>query len=630
MRICALRFFATAALSLTILISACSDDHTPTGGGGPDTTPPSVVSVTPVDEYHVNVLFNERMSVSAQSPNYYTIVQTGASRTSDASLVPDAAPQLTGVVLLNDEQTVAITTAFSMAGHQYTISIGQVEDLSGNRIETPIERPFMGSSDADVTPPELVRPTPEPGSSNLPLNTYVTMQFSEPLDFDSFWAGATWTVDGGGVVDAGSSNGLPEVSCYLYHHAPLELGTKYTISLHGIRDPAGNVMPDTQWSFVTVTSGDHTPPSLLSTSPINLETSVDVNTAISLNFSEPLLENFYRLTISPQTGGFTLGWDNDGKTITIHPLQALQDDQQYELSILDGGVSDLAGNGIVGLHTVVFSTGPALNNGSIGGTITGDPGSQAADPSGAVVMATQNQGSSLGAIANVEVKGNNTYLAGYLPDGVYYPLAVMDTNHDGYLSPLQGDAVGAYGVNSWPASQLPDSVVITGGNHATNISFSIFDPSAITGRVTYGGVQVEGQWTAYVGLFDTPGFDPSNSPVAVDVIQWPITNWRLLSFDDGFPDGTYYVGAVIDANMNGFYDPASDPAGFYGGINSPTPLNVQNGADFLDILLPLADPAPGLAAAPVVWPAEKHNAAFERILELLPEGDVKPRIDVSR
>src|SRR5678816_65062 len=70
-----------------LFLVTCSDDDTPVGGGPADTTPPSVESVTPVDTYHINVVFNETLARSAAEyeGNYRLVELAPTARASAAA-----------------------------------------------------------------------------------------------------------------------------------------------------------------------------------------------------------------------------------------------------------------------------------------------------------------------------------------------------------------------------------------------------------------------------------------------------------------------------------------------------------------------------------------------------------------
>jgi len=60
----------------TLLLLSCGDGGGPTGGGSVDETPPSIAAVTPVDELHFNIIFNEEVTKqSAQNERNYVLAQ---------------------------------------------------------------------------------------------------------------------------------------------------------------------------------------------------------------------------------------------------------------------------------------------------------------------------------------------------------------------------------------------------------------------------------------------------------------------------------------------------------------------------------------------------------------------------
>jgi hypothetical protein len=303
--------------------------------------------------------------------------------------------------------------------------------------------------------------------------------------------------------------------------------------------------------------------------------------------------------------------------VTFDPVSPLLDDQQYVITFTPGGVFDLVGNSIAGVHTIVFSTGSALETGTISGTVSGYPGSEASDPTGAFVFALDRsifQGD-FNILAVTKVAANDTYSLTHLGDGAYYIVAVLALDGD-------EEAMGGYGVNFDGSDLDPDSVVIAGGAHVGDIDFALFDPSTVSGTVTYSGSFAEGA-AVYVGLFDAVGFDPQNpgEPVLGTSAYWPTSpDWIMSTLGEPVPMGDYYVGAFLDANINGFYDVGEDPAGLYGGISSPTSIHLMSGSDFSGLTITLVDPLPGSPAITVAWRPPAHGKLPQRLNEFARRG----------
>jgi hypothetical protein len=231
-------------------------------------------------------------------------------------------------------------------------------------------------------------------------------------------------------------------------------------------------------------------------------------------------------------------------------------------------------------------------------------------------------GAEFNILGSTKVAANNTYTISHLPDGLYWLLSVLETSGDGILDPSDGDAVGAYGVNFATLDMNPDSVAVTEGSHVTGINFTMHDPSAITGTVTYTGA-VKGDYPVLVGLFDAIGFSPTDLPVAGTDAFGVAREWGFNTLDQPLPDGNYYVGAFMDTNTNGDLDPG-EPSGFYGGLPAPTAIHIANGNDISGIVIPISDPLTAAnSSVNVAWPAAKHNAAFQRMCDVVRQAQLQ-------
>lgn len=617
------RFFLVMFTAF-LAVAACSDDDDPTGGGPNDDVPPGISAVTPVDAYHVDVTFNEQVTRStAENEDNYSLIEA-ATPSPVSPREPAKAPgdpiAIAGATLKNDDRVVTLSTETSMAGLNVNLTVTGVSDVTGNGIQEPVTQGFLGSDTPDEAAPTILGRGPTPDATNIVLNPVVVVYFSEAL----FAAEHTWTYAGGEVAYTADIDGSILTLTPL---APLTNSTTYTVSVAGT-DYAGNTSPFSQWSFTTTAIEDHTPPTLVSTQPVNNAINVNVSANLLLTFSEAVNAELFDVTLVPDPGEGTATSSNGGKTITFDPVAPLLDNQQYVLTIYPNGVLDLAGNGIEHLHTVTFTTGSTLESGAITGTIAGDAGSAAADPTGATVFAADGVpfGDEFNILGSTTVAGNDTYTVSHLGDGTYYLIGVLDTNHDGNFEPGTGDAVGGYGIDVGTQDFEADSVVIDGGTHATGINFSIYDPSAITGLVTYSGVYSEGEYYAYVGLFEADGFDPQNpgEPIAFGDAYWPdFREWGISTIDQPIPDGDYYVGAFLDVIVNGGLDLGEEPIGLFGGDN-PQVVHIANGSDHSAIVIPLRDPLiPIHQAATIAWPARKHNPKLEHLLEMIRKAELK-------
>ncbi|UCG50817.1 MAG: Ig-like domain-containing protein [Candidatus Latescibacterota bacterium] len=590
-----------------------------------------VTSIIGVDAYHVEVTFDEALNKpSAERTDNYTIVEKAPSPTAtpqtDKESVTDAprsaSPGDTAwvatVVLQPGDKKVMITTHEAMSDVPYDIYIKGIRDVHGNQLAGTSAGTFTGSSDPDLTPPEIVAREPGPGATGVGTSQSFIVHFSEPMDFSSVYDAFSWTNGGGNVpftMDQDHANEFVFTPIQ-----SLELNTNYTVAFSSAAyDWAGNPLAPTSWSFRTTTVPDVTPPTLVSSIPVDGATNVSTESVLRLTFSEPIDPQSLDedgVMIAPSPGDGIPEWSNGGRTISFEPFEPLMDDTQYLMVIPQGEVRDLAGNGMEESVTIQFTTGSSLAIGRISGTVTGDPYStQADDPTGAIVLAPTttpfDNGEYIEIYGAAFVETDDTYMIEHLPDNWYFPFAIMDSNGDGELDPERGDAIGAYGIDIRMYDFDYDSVLIDNGNTVYDVNIPLIDAEAISGTVVYVGdlhTELLSSVPFFVGAFDTATFDTTGGFPEPDfgTDGGPITfypDWAIGMFDGGLMPGTYWVGAFMDVNYNSDFDPDTDPFGIY--MNTQTeewiPVTVENGVDAFGIEIYLDDPNGGLATRSSSW-----------------------------
>jgi hypothetical protein len=595
--------FLTATV-VVVFVAACGKDDT-TSPGPSDTTPPSIVMTSPDDVYHVTVTFDEEVSkTTAENPDNYLLVANGYSAAMMLG-VPGDTMRVTPV-LATDHRTVVISVYPAMVSLTMGLTTYGISDTHGNRMDTPDYRTFASGTDADQTPPQIFARSPAPGSTNAPIGAPVVIQFSEPVDKRNFlieWESGSGAVDYYLDVDGARITMTPR-------HL-LAYNDEQTISLLDVRDLIGNPMPGSTWSFVTTRVPDTTKPTVVTTSPKDHALNVDVTSNISITFSEPINQFQFDVAVNPGLPADGI-WSEDGKTFTLYPWAPLGEDQQYVVTVYPGGVTDLAGNTVASVTSAVFSTGSDLESGSISGAISGQPLTAAADPTGAIVVAGWYV-----PYAYTPVKANDTYLMSYLEDGSYGLFVFKDTNGDGDPAG-DGDALGAYGADPAAGDFDWDILQIDAGAHLGGIDFPLFDPSYVTGTVTYNGGYQPDYSIVYVGLFEKAGFDFFTSkPIAVSGVDSPYGGkWSFNNIDEQFADGDYYVGSFIDIDENGAPQHGIDPYGIYGGLVSPTIVHLSHGSDVLGAAIEISDPSPttsSLASTP--WRKREHSDKFQHLCD---------------
>ncbi len=604
--------YAITLLTATLGYWGCSDSPTDTNGGDVDSDPPVVSSVTATDYRHVVVVFSEAVDKpTAEHSNNYSFVEATLASTTEANdsrpgLVPGDDLDVDGATLGSDGKTVTLYTS-DQADADYNYSISGVKDLSGNEITTAATGTASGSVAPDNTAPTILARSPGVSETGVGIMQAIVVQFSEPVSPGNLVAAFSLTGPGGLVAVE-----MNQTTSNIYNFqalAALALNTTYTVTITtAITDYDGNnLAANAVWTFTTTSSTDNTPPTVLSTVPADGATNVTVGTDLTVQFSEDVSNSdLERVALSPDLGDGVLSWAANGRSFTFDPDQDMENNTQYTLLIPEGEIFDLAGNVLEESIVVVWTTGAALETGRISGIVSGDATSpEATSPEGAAVLASTDDlfGETDGP---PDIHGaafaaaNGSYSITNLDDNDYMIFSLLDSNGDGALDPMMGDALGMWGIT--PTDEIPDTVTVSGGSHEQNVSFQLYDFSVISGVVSYAGTEyLDGleSYDFHVGVFDTTGFDlgslgePAYGSESQSIVWQP--QYALGYFWESLDDGVYYVGAYLDVNTGDGegYNPAVDPAEFYQTGGELAPVTILNGSDGLDINLQLVDPVGG-------------------------------------
>ena len=213
-----------------------------------------------------------------------------------------------------------------------------------------------GTGSSDTTAPTVTSVNPANGSTDVAIDTPITVVFSEAMDASSI-AASTFMLDNGatGTVTYDSNSRTASYS----PSGGLNNNTIYTATVTtGVKDTAGNaIASDYSWSFTTVAAlppPDVTPPSVSSTVPADSATGVLVNTTVSVSFSEILncgTVNSSTFYISGVSG--TINCFETGAVLT--PNVSLDYSTTYTATVT-AGISDLEGNAKTSSDSWSFTT----------------------------------------------------------------------------------------------------------------------------------------------------------------------------------------------------------------------------------------------------------------------------------
>jgi len=326
------------------------------------TPPPVVISTIPANgatgvllDQVLSATFNEAMicttlaspatTFTLASPGGIAVAGSAGCSGSIATFTPGAE------LAVNTVYTATISTA--------------AKDLAG----TPMAVNYVWSfrTVPAPTPPTVISTVPLSGATGVPINQDLSATFSVAMDAATIGA-ATFTVSGpGGAAVAGAVTYVAAGSVATFAPtADLTPSTVYTATITtGAKDLPGTALAGNYvWSFTTAAAPDVTPPTVISTIPLDLATAVPLNQVVSATFNEAMDPATINSTTFRLTGPGTtpvaglIAYAAIGNTLTFTPAASLAPSTLFTATITNG-VKDLAGNAMVADYVWTFTTGAA-------------------------------------------------------------------------------------------------------------------------------------------------------------------------------------------------------------------------------------------------------------------------------
>ena len=308
--------------------------------------------------------------------------------------------------------------------------------------------------------------------------------------------------------------------------------------------------------------GGPTIPQVTSTIPADGATAVSTTVLAVINFSEPMdtpsvMDNIF---MSGVAGTTVNTWTNGDATLNVDFSSApLDTNTTYTVNILSNA-KDKEGDKLAASVNFAFSTGASLATGSISGTISDDPQSDYDNSlENTIVAVTGNDFLGTGdstPIVIVQADSGGNFTANNLKDGTYYIIAVQETTGD-TVDPSDGDSIGVYrDILAYASS----AVTVTGGSGLTNIDFTLHDPEAIAGELTYAGADTGDMSSvipdlyAYIGTIFFTGDTRLTTEVASssDYFSYIGTSSPLWSYSlNPFVDSGISTSGVPDSTLTG-------------------------------------------------------------------------------
>ena len=354
-----------------------------------DETAPTVISSVPAaDATDINASLNITLTynepVQAGTGNI-TITPSGGNAITIA--VGDAQVSFSGaVVTINPTNSLAVSTTYTL-----TVPAGAIVDASGNAGSEVT----LSFSTATNIVPVVISSVPVAGATDFPTTSSITLTFSAAVQKGTGEIvirrrrdGATPTIPVGhsNVSISGAVVTITQTTQILLEN------NEYTLTIPaGVFESSADQTPAPEF-ILRFTTPDTIVPTLSSSVPASGATAAIADRDITLTYSEAVQAGSGNITLTPMSGTpLTIPVSSaqvsiSGAVVTIDPMDVLELNTQYTLTIPAGAFTDASGNQVAEL-TLSFTTEASLTP-RIVSSVPAEAGTIASD---AGIMLTYNQ-----------------------------------------------------------------------------------------------------------------------------------------------------------------------------------------------------------------------------------------------
>lgn len=543
-----------------------------TTGATPDITPPTVVFTDPINNAtsvalnkKIAAIFSEAMDPLTITTNTFTVRRGTTSISGTLTYIGT-------IAVFTPENSLAGNTIYTA-----TITVG-AKDLAGNAMASNYVWNFTTTTVPDITPPTVISTDPTNNATGVALNKRPAATFSEAMDPSSITTASVTVTGLGGVLVPGTiSYAAISNSLTFTPSSNLASNTTFTVTIKGgvtgAKDLAGNALVNNYvWSFRTA---DVTPPTVISTDPVNNAIGVALNKKIAVSFSKAMDQSTISATtftvtgpgITAVPGAVTYIIASNGALFT--PTSNLAANTVYTATITIGA-KDLAGNALSSNYVWTFTTGaaPDITPPTV---ISTEPANGATGvPINKIIIATFSEamdastitasGAGTFSIAQgpIPLTGSVTYMgttATLIPTNAFAFNTVYTATISTNAKDLAGNAIVSNYVWSFTTASAPppppppgQAVVVLG----TAARFAILSNSAIT-NIPISAI------TGDVGL--SPGARSSITGLTI-----PEVTGTIFAADDAVPTPAMLIAAKNDAQA-AYLDAVAASRG------TPTPIS---------------------------------------------------------
>ncbi|MFZ1086684.1 MAG: Ig-like domain-containing protein [Terracidiphilus sp.] len=358
--------YVTAGLTSTTSVPAAANNgwnnyfYT---GNPVDTTLPVVTNAVPYSgaanvgvNVQPGVVFNKAIDPVSVNASTFQVTQNGA-------------PLAGGYWISSDDKRVEFAPNAPLpASASLVMTLKGVLDPVGNPVS--FTSSFQTAAGPDLTAPTVVD-TSVSSNESIPVNSSITVQFSESMDVTTFNSGDFYIEDAllNTQVPATLSWSADQSVAYLVPSAPLAAGREYYLYISSGSDLAGNQLQGWtglwygQWElyFYTDFTANTSAPTVVHFNPRSGTTGLGTNAIIEAQFSAPLDPNTLSGVTLSANGSpvlITRSLSAGNTVLQLQPQTPLTPNTAYLLTV--AGVQDPAGN-TVATVTNSFTTGATFD-----------------------------------------------------------------------------------------------------------------------------------------------------------------------------------------------------------------------------------------------------------------------------
>jgi len=413
---------------------------------------------------------------------------------------------------------------------------------SGGNGSTPSSTPRPSPT---PTPPPIVVSVipaiPGCGGQGVPINRAIVVSFNQamnPATIDS----STFTVTGPGLTPVtGSVNYDATNNIAIFTPASaFAVSTTFTGTITtGATSAAGVALAsDFVWTFTTGASSDTTAPSVVSTNPTDLASSVATNQKVIATFSEAMDSATITGTTFTVTGpGLTpvpgtITYSMIGATAVFTPSIALTGSTLYTATITTGA-QDLGGNPLAAAFVFTFTTGTGPDSSAPTVTLEMPANGASSVTTNAAVNATFSKAMSPSTLTPVTFT-----LSGPGPTSIAGKVTYDVTNQIATFTPASALATGTL----YNATVTTGAQDLEGNAIATNVSWSF-----TTGSTTGLSPIDLGAGSSFEIFAEAAVTNTGSNVINGDLGLTPNTLTSITGFPPGIVNGGIYADSDAQA-----------------------------------------------------------------------------------